>query len=175
MEGLKEFVETVGGHRGVWAFLLGLGFFYGILKPFEKLDSILSKDLRETITLWLLEAKSTENIKSWPETFPQVFDAIFGKKLWSRRCFNRSSLVSFVGVAVMWSVFVVVNPEEFHNIRARAPPADAISYFFIVFAGGGFLNLFRIISRCLKRDSFWTGCAAPAASAAPAGSLSIGL
>ena len=137
MDQLKEFFETVGTHPGVWAFLLGLGLFYGILKPFEKLDSIVSKDLRETIALWLLDVERSDQIRNWPETFAAIFDRVFGEKHVTWRCFFRSVIASFVGLAVMSVVVFVVNPEQFFRTLAEDSTAVAV-----VLVAGGILNLF---------------------------------
>ncbi len=59
---------------------------------FEFTEKHLAGDTKATIALWLLDAKSPESVGKWPETFPEVFDAIFGQKHRQARCFWRSAL-----------------------------------------------------------------------------------
>ena len=48
---------------------------------FELPEKVLPRDTLDTIALWLLDAKPPDRLKRRPETFPEVFDAVFGKKL----------------------------------------------------------------------------------------------
>jgi len=64
-------------------------------------NRLLSKSAKENLTLWLWgEYEST-----WTRQFCTLFDAVFGERHLSWRCFWRSSLVSVTAVMVLYVLF----------------------------------------------------------------------
>ena len=98
---MGQLVSTVESHPVALALLMGLALFYGVLKLFEKLDTLVSKDLRETIALLVLTSRPPRGVDSWTQTFPAVFDSVFGIDKRSWRFLRRSCLASFSAVAVL--------------------------------------------------------------------------
>ena len=47
---------------------------------FEFSEKHLAPDTKDSIASWLLEAKAPEKVNTWIDTFPDVFDAVFGKR-----------------------------------------------------------------------------------------------
>ena len=91
---------------------IGIGLFTVIAVFFERVEKGLSEDTKLRISLWLLEVNPAEYFKSWPETFPAVFDTVFGDKHLSWRCFLRSSVASFAGLGVVVLVTLVWAEED---------------------------------------------------------------
>jgi hypothetical protein len=74
------------------------GVLAGIVwKFFERVESVLTDQTKLEIAVWLLgRRKISPNLERWPEVFTKTFDAVFGTRHLSWRCFYRSVLISFV-------------------------------------------------------------------------------
>ena len=68
---------------------------------FEFSEKHLAPDTKDSIASWLLEAKAPEKVNTWIDTFPDVFDAVFGKRHLSWRCFWRSAIATNIGLGVV--------------------------------------------------------------------------
>jgi hypothetical protein len=76
-------------------FTTGLILAGMIWKVSEMVEGVLSADTKLRIAVWLLDQKPVSNmIQRWPDTFRDVFIAIFGKRFLSWKCFLRSCIYS---------------------------------------------------------------------------------
>ncbi|MEO1471105.1 MAG: hypothetical protein AAFV86_18825, partial [Pseudomonadota bacterium] len=89
-----DFIAYLDTHWGVAAAvaaaMAGLTFAAG---------SLLHPDRRAAIGLWLAGAESEE---TWSKTFVSLFDAVFGARHLSLKCFVRSAIASLIAVAGIW-------------------------------------------------------------------------
>ena len=95
--------EQLGFPATYWAFALGVAsaFYFAVLW-FGKHH--LSQESKDTLTLWLWgEYEST-----WSHHFCNLFDAVFGARHLSLKCFLRSSLVSVVAVLLLYVLFAEI-------------------------------------------------------------------
>jgi hypothetical protein len=102
-------------------FTTGLVLAGLIWKVAEKVEDVLSAETKIQIAVWLLDRKSAANmIRTWPETFRNVFIAIFGERFFSWKCFLRSCVYSACASLIM-SVLICLDTWRIY--RAFAPPA----------------------------------------------------
>ncbi len=64
--------------------------------------ALLKPGARDTIALWLI---GTHDQRSWSRAFCQTFDAIFGERHVSPRCFALSAVASMATVTLLWMLF----------------------------------------------------------------------
>ena len=89
------------------------GVLAGIVwKFFEKVEAVLTDDAKLRIAVWLLELRTAQKVESWPETFANVFDRVFGKEHLSWKCFLRSSMASCTAIGLTLLVTYMV-----HNLN----------------------------------------------------------
>ena len=95
--------EQLGFPATYWAFAFALaGAFYAAVQWFGKYH--LSQESKDTLTLWLWgEYEST-----WSHHFCNLFDAVFGARHLSLKCFLRSSLASVVAVLLLYVLFAEI-------------------------------------------------------------------
>jgi hypothetical protein len=96
---------------GVWStlglklpviFTTGLVLAGLIWKIAEMVEGVLSADTKLRIAVWLLDQKPVSTmIQRWPDTFRDVFFAIFGKRFLSWKCFLRSCIYSICASLIM--------------------------------------------------------------------------
>ena len=90
-ETLQTFLETNWGWAaGLAASMLGLTLLA---------RSMLNPARKDEIALWLMGAQSEEN---WSRSFTSLFDAVFGERHLSWRCFLRSTVASLIAVVLIW-------------------------------------------------------------------------
>lgn len=92
--------DQLASLAGYWAYAFAVAVaFYGVVSWFGKWH--LSQSAKETLTLWLWgEYEST-----WSQHFCNLFDAVFGAKHLSWRCFIRSALASVLAVLLLYLLF----------------------------------------------------------------------
>jgi hypothetical protein len=77
----------------------GVAIGAAVWKASEKLENYLSDDAKLKIAIWLLGLHvPIGTIQTWPETFANVFDRLFGSRHLSWKCFWRSALISYIAV-----------------------------------------------------------------------------
>ncbi|HEV2499430.1 MAG TPA: hypothetical protein VGY31_07630 [Terriglobia bacterium] len=91
---LIENVRFIAGGPFVKRGLISLGLFYGVQRFFKEVEDKLAAGTKEKITAWLLNVKISEAFRSWKDTFPEIFDRVFGANHVSWKCFARSSFMS---------------------------------------------------------------------------------
>ncbi|MEM9012377.1 MAG: tetratricopeptide repeat protein [Pseudomonadota bacterium] len=84
------FQANWGWAAGIAASMFGLTLFAGRL---------LHPTSRDEIALWLMGAQTEEG---WSRSFISLFDAVFGERHLSWKCFVRSAIASLIAVAVIW-------------------------------------------------------------------------
>lgn len=88
---LQAFLQTNWGWAaGLAASMLALTLLAG---------GLLNQERKDEIALWLMGAQTDE---TWSRSFVSLFDAVFGARHLSLRCFLRSALASLIAVAVIW-------------------------------------------------------------------------
>jgi hypothetical protein len=85
----NSLLASVGLH-----FAFGGGLFYGVQKFFEAVEKTLSADTKLEISVWLLDLRPSQPIRSWPSTFAKIFDSVFGHKIISWKFLRRSFFVT---------------------------------------------------------------------------------
>jgi len=85
----------------------------GLWVLFSHSEKVASPDAKKAITRWLKNVKLEGTPTTWPSTFVDVFDSIFGKKHLSWHCFWRSCVASLIAVIVVTSVWGVLRPKHF--------------------------------------------------------------
>jgi len=73
---------------------------------------------KKKVTAWIkgLEVSSRNDL---PQTFADAFDAVFGRRHFSLRCFFRSSVASFAFVIILQILFMSLNPWEAGQMLAE--------------------------------------------------------
>ena len=95
--------EQLGFVATYWGFALTLaGGFYAAVSWFGKHH--LSQNSKDTLTLWLWG----EYDSTWSHHFCNLFDAVFGSRHLSWRCFLRSSLASVLAVVLLYVLFAEI-------------------------------------------------------------------
>lgn len=96
------------------------GLLAGIVwKFFERVDAVLSDQTKFEIAVWLVGRKKISPvIQSWPETFANVFDRVFGIKHLSWRCFHRSAIASVGSLTIAGLCCFFLNPSLFHTMTS---------------------------------------------------------
>ncbi len=79
-------------------------------------EDTLRPEIKTIISNWLKNLKLEEKIANWPMTFAAVFDGIFGKKHFSRRCIIGSCIASVVAVLILTILWYAIWPENFYGI-----------------------------------------------------------
>ena len=101
--GCPKDMEQLGFLATYWPYAFGLaGTFYLAVRWFG--NHHLSQESKDTLTLWLWgEYEST-----WSHHFCNLFDAVFGARHLSLKCFLRSSLASVVAVLLLYVLFAEI-------------------------------------------------------------------
>jgi uncharacterized protein len=100
----------------VYAFILASSFYAAV----NWIGHHLSKDAKETLSLWLWgEYEST-----WSQHFCKFFDTVFGKNHLSWQCFIRSSIASMLTVIFLYILF----SEVFGVLEAKQRIGDNLTF-----------------------------------------------
>ena len=101
-----------------------LGFGSAVWTLFERAETVIRPEIRTSISRWLQNADLGQAVKSWPDSFGKVFDAVFGERHLSLKCFIRSSLASITAVLLVSIVAWAVDPEIFRQLTTDVLIAD---------------------------------------------------
>ncbi len=121
------------------ALATGLAVGGGFLGMAWKADGLLSDEIKEDISLWLLcaEPKTAERYAhKWPKYISTLFDQIFSEKHLSWKCFRRSCVASIVALLISTAVFFQLAP---HHYTTNIESVIAMS--LVIFFIGLILNL----------------------------------
>lgn len=123
-------MEILQSGQSMWlaAFAMSAGFYAVVVFWLGH----FSPEVKEELTLWLWGERQFE----WAAMFSRSFDAFYGKKHVSWRCFIRSSLVSIAAVVFLTYIFSLSNSAE--NMPAVRHPYVMLGLFFIL---GAIINV----------------------------------
>ncbi|MCZ6837453.1 MAG: hypothetical protein O7G85_16885 [Planctomycetota bacterium] len=93
-----------------WFFLTG-----GIWKLFERVEKAASAEAKQLTSNWLCSV-DLRGISHWPASFCAAFDAVFGNRHLSVKCFRMSSIASILAVVIITFVWGAIRPEEFERL-----------------------------------------------------------
>ena len=85
--------------RANWSWAAGLSA--ALLGLTALAAKLLAPARKESLALWLMGAQGEE---SWSRSFCALFDAVFGDRHFSWRCFWRSTVASLAAVALIWTL-----------------------------------------------------------------------
>ena len=103
-------IPTSVAYIGSW-----LGIITGIRKLFKDTEEDVLPGFKKSVAAWIQNLKPAEKITRWPDQFAQLFDSVFGKKHFTFKCFLRSSIASIVSAMIMFFIWGVLRPNEFHT------------------------------------------------------------
>ena len=92
-------------YAGSWVAVTG-----GIWFVFERAETVISTEGKAMLTGWLKNLGAGGKLSNWPQGFAEIFDSVFGRKHLSWRCFARSSIASFISVAVLTLIWLAFSP-----------------------------------------------------------------
>ncbi len=123
-------MEILQSDQSVWfaAFAMSAGFYAVVVFWLGH----LSAEVKEELTLWLWGERQFE----WAAMFSRSFDAFYGKKHLSWRCFIRLSLVSIAAVALLTYFFLMSNSGQ--DMPIARDPYLALGFFLAL---GAILNV----------------------------------
>jgi|ERR1700676_1502257 len=78
----------------------------GIWFLFERAETVASTEGKAATANWLKNLGTEGKLSNWPQGFADIFDSVFGRKHFSWRCFARSSVASFLSVAVLTLIWL---------------------------------------------------------------------
>ena len=112
-----------------WFSILG-----GTWALFDRAETVASAHTRVAISTWLRNIDIAEALGNWPAQFAHVFDAVFGERHLSWRCFYRSSIASLCSVAIVALIWAAIRPNEFDAFAKPAPTFLAPLLVFVLIA-----------------------------------------
>ena len=81
---------------------------------FSRAEAIASHDLKLKVKRWLRQDHDGDgHPTSWPQMFIGIFDAVFGEKHLTWKCFLRSCLASFIAISICFSLWMVLRFDHF--------------------------------------------------------------
>jgi uncharacterized protein len=128
----------------------------GVWKSFELTENLLNDDTKRQIGIWLLGANRylqgpIGRIQTWPETFANVFDRVFGEKHLSWMCFWRSAVASYSALFVIGMYL-----ESFRWLVSLQSLYDTVRYGFVGNVLPDYLSLLEtryVMTRMQKTQS----------------------
>ncbi|HXP87492.1 MAG TPA: hypothetical protein VN841_22360 [Bryobacteraceae bacterium] len=89
------------------------GVLFGIVwELFKRVESILNKNTKMEIAVWLMGLTAAEKVP-WPNTFGVIFERIFGERHLSWKCFRTSAIIS-VGLSCgVQGIWYLSHPRDF--------------------------------------------------------------
>lgn len=92
-ETIDAFIQSeLGWATGIATAMSGLTILAG---------SLLNQERKDEIALWIMGAPTEQG---WSQGFVSLFDAVFGHRHLSLRCFLRSAIASIVAVTLLWTL-----------------------------------------------------------------------
>lgn len=82
---------------------------------FSKAETLITPEVRGTISNWLLNLNKEGETANWNTTFAKMFDNIFSNKPFSLQCVIRSCIASFVAVFILIFLWWAIHPEAVYG------------------------------------------------------------
>jgi hypothetical protein len=157
LETFQKFIHSPPGQLAAGGMLAGI-----VWKFFERVEAVLSEDVRLEIAVWLLDRKKlSPTFQNWPEMFAMTFERVFGRKHLSWTCIWRSTLGSLlVGLVIFPITGDSSLPEYYATYLKKEGQLLGIAIFYTFIAViPGYVCLFetRFILSIMKRSraAFW--------------------
>lgn len=110
-----------------WAALVG-----GIWLLFDKADQIASGETKTWLLAWLKNSGSDRAFYLWPDKFGKIFDAIFGNRHLSRKCFIRNVIASILSFLIISVLYISIHSDQMHLLwRIFQDDAIYVATFFL--------------------------------------------
>jgi|GEM_PF-2558292 len=135
----KEWIDPRVGLQGFQArniaFQLGLfmAISAGIYKVCEKAQNDLNEKTLKAISAWIQNLDMPGDINNWPKTFVAWFDSVFGTDKYSMKFFLKSGLTSLLASLFMFTLWLVLRPEESVLLHFTKNHALIMALYFFVF------------------------------------------
>lgn len=108
----------------------------GVWALFERAETVANDETRAGISRWLRDLDPAGSVATWPSTFLEVFDRIFGIKHFSLKCFLRSSVASILSVLITTLILGALRTEGFTELVQSLD----IGFFGALFIATAFFN-----------------------------------
>lgn len=95
-------------------------------------EDTLRPEIKIIISNWLKNIKLEKEIANWPMTFAAVFDGIFGKKHFTRRCIIGSCIASFVAVLILTFFWWMTRPDDFYGIFSKTSLYEFLLIYLLI-------------------------------------------
>jgi len=131
------------GFFGTWAVVS-----IGIVVLFREGEKAMSQEARAAVSDWLLREDFVERPSEWPETFANLFDAVFTEEHFSWTCFKRSVMVSVTSVLVVSAALVMLELlplGTFTTMNSEGSPEPPFSTVTITILGMSSILLYNSI------------------------------
>src|SRR5690349_8391160 len=108
---MPEILSSTVGQLGLlfasWSVVTG-----GIWKLFERVERVTSADAKGEVAAWIRQLQAGAPLRRLAHFFTASFDAVFGTKHLSWRCFYRSCVASLVVVICLYLLWAALRPLE---------------------------------------------------------------
>jgi hypothetical protein len=123
-------------------FAAGVVLFGVVWGVFKGVEEVVNDETKLDIWAWLAERKPLgPMLQSWPNTFTQVFDQVFGTRPFSWKRFYRSSIVSFLTASVVWGFYYITHFRG-HHVTTTEFLVSPI-YMFVFCSLPGYVSLLK--------------------------------
>ena len=131
---LPSFLISFGAYVLSW-----VGISYGIHRLFKKAEDVLNQETKKSVTKWLKNLDVAGKVHNWTHAFAESFDAVFGKKRRSWKCFFRSCLASTLASVILIFIWAWIRPDEFFAVWRNKDFKSQLILFPILLALLNFL------------------------------------
>ena len=91
-----------------------LGLIGGVWALFDRAETVITPEARSVISRWLKGLNHEQT--TWPSSFANVFDKIFGVRHASFGCFIRSSIASMFATLIIFLIWAASYPSAFLGV-----------------------------------------------------------
>jgi hypothetical protein len=96
-----------------------------VIAAFWKYEDVASPGAKQTVTAWLKYGGPGANHSEWASHLVTAFNAIFGERHFTVKCFTRSCLASLIACVIMFCFWVVVRHDDFLIALKELAPEDS--------------------------------------------------
>jgi uncharacterized protein len=131
-------ISALGSYVAAWLATIGT-----LWMLFERAGRIASPEAKQSVRRWLRrEVTSTGMRESWPRSFAQIFDTVFGVRHISWRCFWRSSIASFTAVIITVLLWIALMPDRaLFLLTTEVSHSETFGRFLGTVLAAGIINL----------------------------------
>jgi hypothetical protein len=101
---------------------------------FDRMETLASKESRKSLSKLLSKANTLDIVRAWPQSVIEVFDATFGERHLSWRCFLRSSIASVLLVSLLLIVTISTDQATAQFFLGLAQPPFSPHLVRLLFA-----------------------------------------